>query len=274
MRYGIGRRVVKALAAFVDMVQRPPPGLVVLTYHRVGRRADVETDLPADLFEDQIAFLAEQASIVSLDEGLHALAAGHPDSSGRERLLAVTFDDGTADFAQVALPVLARHRAPVTLYLATAFVEERRPFPNDGAPLSWDAVRDACSTGLVAVGSHTHRHALLDRLPSEEVDDELDRSIGLIGERLGITPLHFAYPKAVLGSPAAEKAVRARFQSAALAGTRPNRFGMTDPYRLARSPVQRSDGVRWFVRKSQGGLALEGRIRHRVDRSRYRSART
>jgi Polysaccharide deacetylase len=275
MRLGFARPLLKALGAFADVVQPPAPGLVVLIYHRVGGRSSIETDLPVGLFEEQIAFLCEHAQIVSLDDGLELLQT--TDSEGRNegmRPVTVTFDDGTADFADNALPVLAANRVPVTLYLATAFVEERRPFPHAGEPISWDALGDAHSTGLVSVGSHTHRHALLDRLPFEDIDDELDRSIGLIGDRLGIVPRHFAYPKAIHGSPVAEKAVRSRFESAALAGSRPNRFGATDPYRLARSPVQVSDGMRWFVRKSQGGLALEGRIRDRVNRSRYRNARS
>jgi peptidoglycan/xylan/chitin deacetylase (PgdA/CDA1 family) len=274
MRVGIARRLVKALAAGADVVGAPPPGLVVLLYHRVGRQAPIETDLPVSLFEDQIAFLSEHAAIVSLDDGLRALATEPASLNKDPRPVAVTFDDGSADFSDLALPVLARHRVPVTLYLATAFIDEHRPFPNDGTPVSWDALRDACSTGLVTLGSHTHSHALLDRLPPNKVDDELDRSIGLIGERLGVTAEHFAYPKALLGSTTAQRAVRSRFRSAALAGTRPNRFGETDPYRLARSPVQASDGMQWFIRKARGGLALEDRIRGLVNRRRYRHAAT
>ncbi len=115
----------------------------------------------------------------------------------------------------------------------------------------------------MTVGSHTHSHALLDRLPDADLADELDRSIDLIGERVGVAAVHFAYPKAVMGSPAADRAVRARFASAALAGGRANRPGRTDPHRLARTPVQVSDGERWFRRKAGGGLALEETIRGR-----------
>jgi peptidoglycan/xylan/chitin deacetylase (PgdA/CDA1 family) len=266
-----GRYAVKVLAAAADAFRRPGNGLVVLIYHRVGARTAVETDLPLDLFADQIAFLGEQAHVVTLDDGLRAINAPQPAESSK---VAITFDDGTADFADLALPVLVRHRVPVTLYLATAFVEEQRQFPHEGRPISWNAVREAHSTGLVAVGSHTHRHSLLDRLPPNQIDDELDRSTELIEERLGIHAAHFAYPKAVPGSPAADQAVRARFRSAALAGTRANSFGATDPYRLARSPVQVSDGIRWFARKARGGLELEDRVRGFVNRRRYRHATT
>jgi hypothetical protein len=78
----------------------------------------------------------------------------------------------------------------------------------------------------------------------------------------------------VAGSPAADQAVRARFRSAAVAGTRPNPFGATDPYALARSPVQRSDGLRWFERKVAGGMALEDALRRLLNRRRYASATT
>jgi peptidoglycan/xylan/chitin deacetylase (PgdA/CDA1 family) len=266
-----GRHAMKIVAAAADAFRRPQAGLVVLIYHRLGGDTAIETDLPVSLFEEQMRFLDDHTDLVTLDDGLRAIDAPQATESSK---VAVTFDDGTIDFAELALPVLERHRVPVTLYLATAFVEEQRPFPHNGRPLSWAALRDADSTGLVSVGSHTHRHSLLDRLPPNEVDEELDRSIRLIEERLGTRAAHFAYPKAVPGSPTADLAVRARFRSAALAGTRPNLFSATDPYRLARSPVQVSDGMKWFVRKARGGLELEDRVRGLLNRRRYRHATT
>lgn len=264
--------VVKAAAASLDVLRRPPPGLVILIYHRVGRRTAVEVDLPVELFEEQIAFLADTGRAVSLDEGLALTASGADHAA--ETVVAVTFDDGTADFAEVAVPVLVKHRVPATLYVASKFVEEQESFPDDGRPASWAALRDAQSTGVVAIGSHTHSHLLLDRASAADTAEELDRSIGMIGDRLGARPVHFAYPKALLGSAEAQAAVHERFRSAALAGTRPNRYGATDPYRLARSPIQVRDGMRWFTRKARGGLELEDRLRRIANRYRYRGAAT
>ena len=256
-----------AAAAF-DVVRRPAPGLVVLIYHRVGGRTPVEVDIPTDLFERQMSYLAEQCHVVSLDEGLRLLRT---ETESAQPLVAVTFDDGTADFADVAVPIMVRHSIPATLYAATNFIETGTAFPDNGAPLSWAALRDACATGLVAVGSHTHTHVLLDRVSARDAESELDRSIGAIETNLGSSPRHFAYPKAVPGSAVAEDAVKARFASAALAGTRANRPGMTDVYRLARSPIQRSDGMRWFTSKALGGLALEDSLRRAINRRRYRA---
>lgn len=244
-------------------------GTVILIYHRVGARTPLEVDLPMSQFAEHAARLEDRSSSLAV-----AVAALGNEPTSAPRRAVVTFDDGTADFVEAALPVLVDHRVPVTLYLATAFVEEQRPFPDNGQPLSWSALRDACATGLVDVGSHTHTHALLDRLPPDRIADELDRSKQLIEDRLGQPCLDFAYPKALPPSPAADAAVRARFRSAALAGTRPNVSGKTDVFRLSRSPIQRSDGVKYFERKLAGGMALEDTVRRVANRWRYRGATT
>ena len=265
MAWNAARQVPKVVAAAADLVQKPETGLVVLVYHRVGRRSAIEVDLPLATFTEQVAFLAAHTNVVSLTEGLAHVA---DPLASRKPLVAVTFDDGTADFADLAVPVLVEHHVPATIYVATDFIERGAPFPAGGTPLSWGALADTVSTGFVEVGSHTHRHALLDRLPEPEIASELDRSIALIGERTGVPAQHFAYPKALLGSPAAETAVRARFRSATLAGTRPNGYGTTDPYRVARSPIQVSDGMRWFRHKVAGGLAFEDTLRRGAQRVR------
>ena len=276
MRREIALRAVKTTAAGLDLLRPRARGVTILIYHRVGGRSGLEVDLPAPLFAAQVARLAESGRVVTLDRAAELLLEGGERSGGGPDTdpVVVTFDDGTADFVDQALPVLERHRVPVVLYAATAFIEESRPFPDDGKPVSWAALEDARSTGLVTVGSHTHTHALLDRLDGDAVGDELDRSIRLIEERLGATPRHFAYPKALAGSPAAEHAVRRRFDTAALAGTRVNRYGRADLHRLSRSPIQVADGMRWFQKKLDGGMAFEDGLRRLANRRRYAGATT
>ena len=270
------RHAVKEAAAAADTLRRPPRGVVVLIYHRVGGASNLELDLPVDAFAAQMEALAASGRVVTLGDALARLRQpiGEGDGSAGGDPVVITFDDGTADFVDHAVPILERHRLPATLYAATAFIDEALPFPGDGHPVSWRGLSDACATGLVDVGSHTDGHRLLDRMPPDQVDGELDRSIELIGEHLGTPPLDFAYPKAVAGSAAADRAVRHRFRSAALGGCRPNPFGATDPYRLARSPIQRSDGMRWFRRKLDGGMAAEDGLRRVVNRWRYVGAST
>jgi peptidoglycan/xylan/chitin deacetylase (PgdA/CDA1 family) len=90
-------------------------------YHRFSRRpAWRRTDLPA--FEDQIRFLTRNYRLRSLDEVVDRLTLGEkirPDE------VVVTVDDAYADFYELALPVLERHRVPVALYVPTDFVDQR-----------------------------------------------------------------------------------------------------------------------------------------------------
>lgn len=262
-----------ALKATAAALHRRGTGVTVLIYHRVGGGTDNAVDLAVEVFNAQIAELADR--VISLDTAVASLEAGATadQATSPDGAVVITFDDGTADFVDHALPVLAAHRVPATLYAATAFIDEGRAWPGDVAPVSWAGLAEACSTGLVTVGSHTHTHRLLDRAPEAVVADELDRSRGLIEDRLGQPAEHFAYPKAVAGSAAADRLVRNRFRSAAVAGTRANGID-ADPYRLARSPIQRGDEMRWFRVKAAGGMRLEDDVRRLVNRVRYRRATT
>jgi len=259
-------QTVKAAAAACDVVRRPPPGVVVLLYHRVGAGTGAEMDLSTGRFADHMAILRESGRAASLDRALETLIG--KEAPERDPVV-VTFDDGSADFADHALPVLEHFSIPATLYLATDFVERQQPLPGDSPPLSWAALSDARATGFVDVGSHTHTHAVLDGLSPGDVSTELDRSLQLIEDRLGTRARHFAYPKGMAHSSAADQAVRHRFESAALGRTGVNRYGRTDWYRLKRSPIQASDGTRWFTHKLGGGLALEGTLRELFNQRRY-----
>ena len=268
---GLAKQALKWSAVAADTVRRPPRGVVVLIYHRVGRRSALDVDLAVAEFERQMEYLAASGRVISLDEALDRLADSEPVESEAAPIV-ITFDDGTADFAELAYPVLDRFGLASTLYVATDFIDRQVPFPNDGDPISWAALADVQSGGLVTIGSHTHTHALLDRLDPSAIATELDRADDLIEAHLGHRPRHFAYPKAVAGSTPADAAVRVRYRSAALAGTHANPYGQTDVHRLARTPIQHSDGTRFFMSKASGGMRMEDALRVTANRWRYRGA--
>lgn len=258
---------IKAAASMYDVARPPQAGVVILAYHRVGGVTELELDLDATVFRDQMAFIASEIGAQSLDNAVSELSQpASTQSSG----VVVTFDDGTVDFMQHALPALVDHAIPATYYIATEFIEDQRSFPDAGCPLTWSALEEALSTGLITVGSHTHSHAVLDKLSVGEAAAEIDRSCGLIEDRLGVPARHFAYPKGVFGGSEIETLIVDRFESASLANCVVNPFG-ADPHRLERSPIQRSDGMRYFSKKVRGGLRLEGAVRGVVNAKRYRS---
>ena len=261
------RQALKAASRTYDRVSRPAPGITVLIYHRVGAGGGGQMNLDPEVFERQIEWLTTNVRVVDLDTAVAETSGGGPTRPG----VAVTFDDGTADWAEVVAPILARHRTPATFYLTTGYPEGDFALPDGETAVSWAGLVELVGTGYATIGSHTHSHRLLDRLEPAAIDDELDRSIELIGEHLSVDALHFAYPKAVDPSPVAHNAVRARFRSAALSGTRANVAG-GDPLRLQRSPVQAADSFDDFIRKALGGMGLEDRVRQSLNRVRYRGA--
>lgn len=266
-------RGMKVTASAGDFVHRPKPGVVVLIYHRVGATSPSEIDMPTSLFAEQMAWLAESGRAVSLDRALDLLEQPDGLADRRTSPVVVTFDDGTTDLAEIALPILVEHQIPATVYLATRFADEGIPWGANPA-LTWEQAQEMASTGLVQFGSHTHGHVLLDRVSTEDAGQDLDRSKKLIEDHLQTPADHFAYPKAVAPSPGVEALVRARFRSAALAGNKPNQPGRTDPHRLARTAIQVSDGQRYFQKKVNGGMALEGTLRYLMNRPRYRTRQT
>jgi peptidoglycan/xylan/chitin deacetylase (PgdA/CDA1 family) len=240
------RRTAKAAVLPAGLVSRRRPGdVVILLYHRLGDTPS-EIELPVGAFERHLRSLAERERPKPLDEAL------------RTGGVVVTFDDGTRDFHEHALPLLVRYRIPALLYLATGGV-------NGGTSpdaLGWHHLAEAVATGMVTIGSHTHGHTDLSRATRGEAEEEMRRSKELIEQRLGVACTHFAYPWGV-GSAAADEAARGMFDTAALDAWRTNRRGRIDPYRLGRVPVLRSDGQAFFRAKAAGRLDAE-RIVYRV----------
>src|SRR4051794_5969414 len=111
---------MKRAAVTADRLHPPARGAVVLIYHRVGRRSNLEVDLPEHLFAEQMAARAARGGAATLDAALRALDGPMP-ADRRDDPVVVTFDDGTADFTDLVLPILVEHKVPAVLYVATDF---------------------------------------------------------------------------------------------------------------------------------------------------------
>jgi peptidoglycan/xylan/chitin deacetylase (PgdA/CDA1 family) len=104
--------------------------LMILIFHRVHARTDplAPSEPDACRFDSLLGLLRRSFRVLPLRHAVQALAQGRLPS----RALAITFDDGYADNAEVALPLLRKHGLVATFYVSTGFL--------DDAPCMWNDV--------------------------------------------------------------------------------------------------------------------------------------
>ena len=95
-------------------------GLSILIFHRVLREPDplFPEAIDASRFDATLRWLARLFRVVSLKDGIDALYEGRLG----ERSVAITFDDGYADNAQIAAPLLREHGMHATFFVASGFL--------------------------------------------------------------------------------------------------------------------------------------------------------
>lgn len=127
-----GKREMLALALAWSGISRlisqfpATDSLLVLAYHRIGKPDEDLFDpglfsATADEFNEQIAFLKREMSVVTLQEAL-AFVDGTAKEKSRGARVLVTFDDGYLDNYQTVFPILRSHGVQGVFFLATGMV--------------------------------------------------------------------------------------------------------------------------------------------------------
>ncbi|BFO20219.1 hypothetical protein SHKM778_66070 [Streptomyces sp. KM77-8] len=179
-----------------------------------------------------------------------------------------------------ALPVLAGHGFPATLFVSTGWL--RGPYDNGGGPgtmLDWDQVRELAGAG-VEIGGHSHSHPQLDRLDDDRLRTELILCKEIVSDQLGTVPASFAYPYGY-SSRRVRRAVRETGYAQALAVGNSLARRAQGPYALRRVTVRRTTSDAEFARLVEGrslarafardraltkGYAMVRRVRQARDR--------
>jgi peptidoglycan/xylan/chitin deacetylase (PgdA/CDA1 family) len=164
----------------------------VLTYHSVDESGSV-ISVDARTFRRHVGWLARSGvPVVPLAE----LAELPSDTDA----IALTFDDGFANFGDVAAPLLLEHNLPATLFVVTDCVGATNVWPagaDAGIPvmplLGWESLGRLTQQGI-SIGAHTRTHPRLDLVSNEVAQDEIIESRRRLARELGIEPQSFAYP--------------------------------------------------------------------------------
>jgi len=184
---------------FVPLYQALAPSgprsrLTILIFHRV--LADRDPLFPEEMhaaeFERRMRWVKDWFNVLALGEAVERLQHGRLPA----RPLVVTFDDGYADNAKNAAPILKRLGLPATFFIATGFLDGGRMW-NDTVI---EAVRAATSPELDLAGMDLGTYDLsttalrrqavdqliarLKYLPSAQRNELADRLADKVGENL------------------------------------------------------------------------------------------
>ena len=149
-------------------------------------------------------FASRGYSAGTLDDVIHRHGfaengGGTPTAKGKQ--VVITFDDGTRDFLDNALPVLQETGFTATLFIVAGMVGGKRTWhalpgqPNLAqVPLmDADELRTLHNRGFT-IGSHSVAHPLLNTLSDKDAREELARSRSILTEMIGQPIKWFAYP--------------------------------------------------------------------------------
>ncbi|MBF0516790.1 MAG: polysaccharide deacetylase family protein [Nitrospirae bacterium] len=226
---------------------------IVLTYHNIGR-APRGARLPGlyvspAVFHLQMRYLkAAGFTIVALAEIVNFING----NSSVKRPVALTFDDGFADFSDNAWPVLKSLGFPVTVFIVTQRVGGENLWDCEYLNvrkrlLDWDSIVRLKDEG-VSFASHTMTHPSLSSLTGQPLHEEIFGSKAALEERLNAPVDYFCYPYGDFNQETVESVQSAGFK-AAFTTRKGAVFQGTDPFEINRISVKSTTGPLAFAYK-------------------------
>ena len=245
--------------------------LPILMYHSISDEQEgcshpyYRTVTTPEVFAQHLRYLHGAGyKTLSLDDAARALAAGlvQPKS------VVITFDDGFADLALNALPLLQQFGFTATVFLPTRYIGDSPLYFNNRRCLSWEEARELSKAGI-CIGSHTVTHPRLELLSSAEVRDEITASKQAIEDALGVTVSSFAYPYAFPETKQKfKRMLRDLLRDAGYKQGVCTTIGSANPdddrFFMRRLPVNSEDDIELFAAKLDGAYDWIGGPQHAV----------
>ncbi|NVD96952.1 polysaccharide deacetylase family protein [Massilia sp. BJB1822] len=127
-------------------------GLSILIYHRVLPQKDplFPGEVDREEFDQQLALLKSRFTILPLLDAVRRARSGDLPP----RAACITFDDGYADNAEVALPLLLKHGLHATFFIATGFLNGGRMWNDSVIELARRAPGGGLDASPLGLGKH------------------------------------------------------------------------------------------------------------------------
>ncbi len=222
-------------------------GFPILLYHRFGPQVNSSTMVRTDVFEAQLVEIERNGCrVVPLAQLVrHIVGQGPPPATCA---IAVTVDDGHRSVYTQLLPVVLRHRVPVTLFIYPSAIS------NAPYGLTWQQLRELHATGLFDIQSHTYWHPNFKRekrrLGAEAyrrlVEMQLGKAREILEQHIGAPVDMLAWPFGIYDRELEEHAWQAGYVAAFTMEGSPARSG-DDPMAIPRYYITSATGSRAFA---------------------------
>lgn len=186
----------------------------ILMYHYIGvpppRSSNPQLaaglTVSPDMFRQQMAWLAANGYHAVTVAELRGYFQGTDDLPAKP--VALTFDDGYADFYTNAFPILSEYHLTATTFIISGFIDDA----NGHTMRSGQLV--AINRAGVEIGAHTFNHPDLTTLSPAQVQNQLGPPKAELEKLVGKPVLDFAYPAGRYDSSVVAAVQAAGYQSA------------------------------------------------------------
>ncbi|MCL2113606.1 MAG: polysaccharide deacetylase family protein [Streptococcaceae bacterium] len=213
------------------LISKSENQLPILMFHYVTSKPE---ELPQDsnnidiaTFEKELKTLKEQGYITA--SALQAQRILTIKEKPSNKLVWLTFDDGSITMYTKIFPLLKKYQIHATSFIITGFVNHEQ-----GGILTWNQIKEMKTSGLVDFGSHTVDHFDLGQQNSEAQQMELIQSKADLDKNLNQNTNMICYPAGGYNQNTLMLAEKLGYQ-----------FGFLDPGRngAISATAKKSDGL-------------------------------
>ncbi|MFZ2314535.1 MAG: polysaccharide deacetylase family protein [Gammaproteobacteria bacterium] len=187
----------------------------ILCYHNFNPTVPGSMNMRPDIFESQLNWLEENGfTIIPLKEAV-AYLQGKRESLPKKSIV-ITADDGWQSVYTYMLPIIKKHKIPVTLFIYPGTISSGKH------AMTWDELKELQQTGLFDIQGHTEGHPNFKQEKKRRsadsyvkfVEQELVLSKKTLNEKLGIDVTLLAWPFGIYNDYLEQAATNAGYKMA------------------------------------------------------------
>ena len=172
-----------------DMAQAAPlaeesytANVPVLMYHRIDEERNDDVNISSELFEAQMAALAEEGYTAVFPDDLAAYV--YEGKALPDKPVVITFDDGYLSNYEYAWPILEKYGMKATIFVIGSTIGNTEHYKDTDYPItphfSYEQGAEMVASGVISIQSHTYD--MHQWAPYEDSDQPRENILALEGE--------------------------------------------------------------------------------------------